>query len=93
MSEPHEYCTVHDQPLDWCERGIGGVTPHAADDGTTLMCMVPADCPNGPDVHPFADPDLTLMCCCRQPWEEQADQLMDANDRLLQALADDTRPE
>lgn len=19
MSEPHPYCTVHDQPLDWCK--------------------------------------------------------------------------
>jgi hypothetical protein len=25
----HEYCTVHDQPLDWCQRGIEGVAPHS----------------------------------------------------------------
>jgi hypothetical protein len=26
----HEYCTVHDQPLDWCQQGIEGITPHDA---------------------------------------------------------------
>lgn len=23
MSEPHEYCLMHDQPLDWCQEPTG----------------------------------------------------------------------
>lgn len=34
------------------------------------MCMTPGDCPNGPNAHPFVAPELALMCCCRQPWED-----------------------
>ncbi len=46
MSEPHPYCTEHDQPLDWCAhpapaacyRSVTGVMVHGPgcqhDDGT-----------------------------------------------------------
>ena len=27
MSEPHPYCTEHDQPLDWCSHGEAGKEP------------------------------------------------------------------
>lgn len=35
-----------------------------------VTCELPGDCPNGPHPHPFAAPDLALMCCCKQPWED-----------------------
>ena len=36
----------------------------------SLSCQLPADCPNGPEPHPFIPPlpDVDLPCC-RQPWE------------------------
>ena len=43
-------------------------------DNSPAMCEAhPDDCPNGPDPHPFVHPDLAMMCCCKQPWEETAD--------------------
>ena len=27
-AEAHEYCVEHDQPLEWCQQGVEGVTPH-----------------------------------------------------------------
>jgi hypothetical protein len=48
------------------------------DDDDPMLCLVPDDCPNGPEPHEWIAagslghtfPHLASLPCCRQPWEE-----------------------
>ena len=39
MTEPHPYCTEHDQPLDWCRHGVTERETHIYRnrDGSSVM--------------------------------------------------------
>jgi len=60
LSQREPGVTLDDPEMEVNERGM----PTG-----NYLCMLPDDCPLGPEPHAFVPPEAPGMCCTRQPWE------------------------